>query len=147
MKVILLKDVKGKGKKGDVINVSDGYAQNFLFKGNLAQEATNGNVSMLNRQKEKERQIKQSEIEAAQKKAEDLRGKEVKIITKAGENGKLFGAITNKDISAELLSKFDLDIDKKKIVMEKINSVGAYDVEIKLYAEISTKIKVIVETR
>lgn len=144
MKVILLKDVKGKGKKGDLVNVSDGYARNFLFPKDLAQEATTSNVNSLNKIKEKERKEKQAEIEAAQKKATELKDKELKIVTKAGESGKLFGAITNKDIASELLKKFNLDIDKKKIVMNTIKTVGTYDIELKLYPEVSAKIKVIV---
>lgn len=146
MKVILIKDVKGKGKKGDLVKVSDGYARNFLFPKNLAQEATTGNVNSLNKLKEKERKEKQAEIEAAQKKAAELKDKELKIVAKAGESGKLFGAITNKDIAAELSKKFNLDIDKKKIVMNTIKTVGTYDIELKLYPEVSAKIKIIIMT-
>lgn len=146
MKVILLKDVKGKGKQGDVVNVSDGYARNFLFAKNLAKEATTGNINMLNNQKEKERKQKQAEIEAAQAKAAELKGKEIKIIAKSGDSGKLFGAITSKDIVSELKKKFGLDIDKKKIVMDTIKTVGAYDIELKIYPKVSAKIKVIIES-
>ncbi|WBW97625.1 50S ribosomal protein L9 [Oceanirhabdus sp. W0125-5] len=146
MKVILLKDVKGKGKKGDVVNVSDGYARNFLFAKDLAKEATPGNISMLNNQKEKERKQKQAEVEAAQAKAAELRGKEIKIVAKAGENGKLFGAITSKDIVSELKKKFGLEVDKKKIGMDTIKTAGAYDIEIKIYPNISAKMQVIVES-
>lgn len=146
MKVILLKDVKGKGKKGDLVKVSDGYARNFLFPKNLAQEATTSNVNSLNKLKEKERKEKQAEIEAAQKKAAELKDKELKIVAKAGESGKLFGAITSKDIAAEVSKKFNLDIDKKKIVMNTIKTVGTYDIELKLYPEVSAKIKVIIMT-
>lgn len=145
MKVILLKDVKGKGKKGQVVNVSDGYARNFLFPKNLAQEATSGNVSMLNNQQEKERKKKQAEVEAAQAKAAELRGKELILKAKAGDNGKLFGAITSKDIAAELNKVYGLDIDKKKIVMDTIKTAGAYDVDVKVYPKISAKIKVVIE--
>ena len=146
MKVILLKDVKGKGKAGDVVNVSDGYARNFLFAKSLAKEATTGNINMLNSQKEKERKQKQAEIEAAQQKAAELKGKEIKLIAKSGDNGKLFGAITSKDIVSELKKKFGLDIDKKKIVMDTIKTVGAYDIELKIYPKVSAKIKVIIES-
>ena len=146
MKVILLKDVKGKGKIGDVVNVSDGYARNFLFPKDLAKEATSGNINMLNAQKEKERKKKQEEIEAAQNKANELKGKELKIIAKSGDSGKLFGAITSKDIVSELKKNFGLDIDKKKIVMDTIKTVGAYDIELKVYPKVSAKIKVIIES-
>lgn len=147
MKVILLKDVKGKGKKGDVVKVSDGYARNFLFPKNLAQEATNSNVNILNKKKEAERKQKLAEIEAAQKIADEIKGKELKIEAKSGENGKLFGAITNKDIAKEVKNKFKIEIDKKKVVMETIKLLGAYDVELKLYPEVSTKIKVVITAK
>lgn len=99
MKVILLQDVKKLGKKGDVVSTSDGYARNFLFPRNLAQEATDSNLHVLNAKKDVERRKKTAEIEAAQKLADDLRDKVVKIDAKAGDSGKLFGAITSKDIT------------------------------------------------
>lgn len=144
MKVILLKDVKGQGKKGQVVNVSDGYARNYLFPRNLAEEATNTNVNILNKKQEIERKKKLAEIEEAQKQAESLKNKEIIIKANSGENGKLFGAITNKDIAEQLKNKFNLDIDKKKIVMETIKLSGTYEIEVKLYAEVSTKMKVTV---
>jgi len=144
MKVRLLKDIKALGKKGDVVNVSDGYARNFLFPKKAAQEATDSNLNILNNHKEKERKEKLAEIEAAQKIAEKLKGQEIKISTKAGEGGKLFGAITSKDVSEQLEKQHDFKIDKKKIVMDTLKHVGTYEVEIKLYAEVSTKVKVIV---
>ncbi|WMJ80094.1 50S ribosomal protein L9 [Clostridium sp. MB40-C1] len=144
MKLILLKDVKGQGKKGDVINASDGYARNFLIPKGLAEEATNNNMHILNKQKENERKKKLEETEAAQKLAEELRNKEIKIVAKAGENGRLFGAITTKDIASELKKQYKVEVDKKKIVGDTIKLLGTYDMEIKLYPEISTKIKVIV---
>lgn len=144
MKVILLKDVKGKGKKGQVVNVSDGYARNFLFPKNLAEEATNSSLNILNKKNEIERKQKLAEVEEAQRHAENLKNKEITIKAKSGENGKLFGAITNKDISVELKKKFNIDVDKKKIVMETIKLAGTYDIEVKLYAEVSAKMKVVV---
>ena len=144
MKVILLKDIKALGKKGDVVNVSDGYARNFLFPKKAAQEATDSNLNILNNHKEKERKEKLAEIEAAQKIAEKLKGQVVNITTKAGEGGKLFGAITSKDVAEQLEKQQDFKIDKKKIVMDTLKHVGTYEVEIKLYAEVSTKVKVIV---
>ena len=141
MKVILLQDVKKVGKKGDVIEASDGYARNFLFPRKLAEEATSANMHVLNAKKENERKKKLAELEAAQKLAADLKGKEVKIEAK-GNNGRLFGAITSKDV-AELINKeYKLSIDKKKIVMDTIKVAGSYDIEIKLYPEVSTKMKV-----
>ena len=142
MKVILLQDVKKIGKKGDVINTSDGYARNYLFPRKLAEEATDSNLHILNNKKENERKQKLAELEAAQKLAKELKGKELKLTVKAGENNKLFGAITSKDV-AELINKeFKLSIDKKKIVMDTIKVAGSYDIEIKLYPEVSTRMKV-----
>lgn len=146
MKVILLKDVKGQGKKGQVVNVSDGYARNFLFPKSLAEEANSGNLNILNKKNEIERKKKLAEVEEAQSEADKLRNKEINIIAKSGENGKLFGAITNKDIAVEIKNKFGMDIDKKKIVMDTIKLAGAYDIEVKLYAEIAVKMKVIVKS-
>ncbi len=145
MKVILLKDVKGKGKKGELVNVSDGYARNYLFPRKLANEATDNNVHILNTKKENDRKKKLAEIEKAQKLADELRGKEVILKTKAGETGRLFGAITTKDIAKEIKSKFKVEIDKKKIVSDTIKQLGSYEIELKIYPEISTKIKVIIQ--
>jgi large subunit ribosomal protein L9 len=144
MKLILLQDVKGQGKKGDVINASDGYARNFLLPKGLAKEATDANMHILNKQQELARKKKLAETEAAQKVAEELRNKEVKIRGKAGENGRLFGAITSKDIATELNKQYKVDIDKKKIIADAIRHLGTYDVDIKLYPEISTKVKVVI---
>lgn len=144
MKVILLEDVKKIGKKGDVINTSDGYARNYLFPKKLAQEATDANLHILNNKKENERKQKLAELEAAQKLAQELKGKEIKLSAKTGENGKLFGAITNKDV-AELIDKqYGVKVDKKKIVMETIKVAGGYDIEVKLYPEVTTKMRVII---
>lgn len=147
MKVILLKDVKSMGKKGDTVNASDGYARNYLFPRGLAQEATEGNLHILNNKKEAERRQKLAEIEAAQKLAESLKGKEIKLTVKSGENGRLFGSITGKDIADELNKKFKVNVDKKKVVVDTIRQLGTYDVEVKLYPEISTKIKLVVSEK
>jgi large subunit ribosomal protein L9 len=144
MKVILLKDVKSMGKKGDVVNAADGYARNYLIPRLLVEEASDSNMHILNKKNDIERKKKTAEIEDAQKIANDLKDKVVKIIGKAGENGKLFGAITTKDIAAELNKQYNLDIDKKKIVTDTIKLLGTYEVEVKIYPEISTKIKVLV---
>lgn len=144
MKVILLQDVKKLGKKGDVIEASDGYARNYLFPRKLAQEATANELHVLNAKKENERKKKLAELEAAQKLAGELKGKEVTINVKAGDSGRLFGAITNKDIAEAVNAKYNLSIDKKKIVMDTIKVAGGYDIEVKLYPEVSTKMKVII---
>lgn len=145
MKVILLQDVKKLGKKGDVVNTSDGYARNFLFPRKLAVEANDSNMHVLNNKKEAERRQKTAEIEQAQKLAKEIQGKEILIKVKTGEHGRLFGSITGKDISEELKKKFNIDIDKKKIVVDIIRQLGTYEVEVKIYPEISTKIKVVVD--
>ena len=144
MKVILLQDVKKMGKKGDVIEASDGYARNYLFPRKLAEEATANALHVVNAKKENERKKKLAELEAAQKLAAELKGKEVSIEAKAGESGRLFGAITKKDIAEVINSKFNLSIDKKKIVMDTIKVAGGYEIEVKLYPEVSTKMKVII---
>ena len=142
MKVILLQDVKKLGKKGDVIEASDGYARNYLFPRKLAEEATANALHVVNAKKENERKRKLAELEAAQKLAAELKGKEVTINAKAGDNGRLFGAITNKDVAEVINSQFNLSIDKKKIVVNTIKVAGTYEVEVKLYPEVSTKMKV-----
>lgn len=144
MKVILLQDVKKLGKKGDILEISDGYARNFLFPRKLAEQANDNNVHILNMKKENERKQKLAEIEAAQKLAAELKGKEIKILGKAGDNGRLFGAITSKDVAEKINEIYKLKIDKKKIVMDTIKLTGEYDIEIKLYPEVSTKMKVVV---
>lgn len=144
MKIILLADIKGVGKKGEVINASDGYARNYLLPRKLGQEATEANLTILNNKKEAERRKKLAETEAAQKQAEELKGKVVKIMAKSGENGRLFGAITSKDIADALKVQYKLDIDKKKIVVETIKSLGTYEAEVKLYPEVSTKVSVLI---
>lgn len=144
MKVILLKDDKKLGKKGDVIEASDGYARNFLLPRKIAELATDNNMHILNAKKAIERKEKLAEIEAAQKLANDLKDKVVNIKTKSGENGKLFGAITNKDVATVIEKDFGVKIDKKKIIMDTIKIAGTYTIEVKLYPEISTKMKVMV---
>lgn len=144
MKVILLQDIKAMGKKGDVVNASDGYARNYLFPRNLAQEATADNLHIVNQKKENERKKKLAETEEAQALAEKLKGKEVKIAVKCGDNGRLFGAITNKDVAESIKKQFNIDVDKKKVSIDTIKQTGIYEAEVKLYAEISTKMKVVV---
>ena len=144
MKVILLQDVKKMGKKGDVIEASDGYARNYLFPRKLAEEATANALHVVNAKKENERRKKLAELEAAQKLASELKDKEIKIIAKTGESGKLFGAITSKDVAELIKTQYKVVIDKKKIVMETIKVAGGYTIEVKLYPEVSTKMKVII---
>jgi len=144
MKIILLEDIKSVGKKGEVVNASDGYARNFLFPRKLAQEATEDNLHIINQRKDNERKKKLAEVEEAQALAEKLKGKEVKVTAKSGDTGRLFGAITNKDIAEAIKKQYNIVIDKKKIVMDTIKQVGIFEVEVKLFAEVSTKMKAVI---
>lgn len=143
MKVILKQDVKGLGKKEDLVNVSDGYARNFLLPRGLAAEANASNINIMNTKKEAEQNKKGRELAQAKQLAEKIKEIVVVIQSKSGENGKLFGSITSKDISDKLKSDFKLEIDKKKIVLpEPIKSLGTTEVEIKLYSGVSAKLTV-----
>ena len=146
MKVILKEDVKGSGRKEDMVNVSDGYARNFLFPRGLAVEANSSNINIMNTKKEAEKSKKDRELIHAKALADKLKSITVIIKTKAGENGKLFGSITTKDIADKLKSGFNLDIDKKKLVLhDAIKSLGTTEVEIKLYTDVTAKLMVKVE--
>ena len=146
MKVILLKDVKGTGVKGDVVNISDGYARNFLFPKGLAVEATKSNLNELkNKERAQQKRIEQEKQEARElaKKISDIT---LVIKAKSGENGKLFGSVTNKEIAQELKKQHNITIDRKKIVLdEPIKQLGQMELEVKLYPEISGKLTVKVE--
>ena len=145
MKVILLADVKSKGKKGDLVNVSDGYARNFLFPKNLAVEADNAALAeMKSRQAAAEHHIEE-EIAAAKELAAKLDGKTVVLKAKAGASGRLFGSITSKEIAEEINRVFSVSIDKKKLTVADIKNFGEYSAEIKLYKGISAKVTVKVE--
>lgn len=146
MKVILLKDVKALGKKDDVVNVNDGYARNFLFTQKLAVEANTSNMKLLNDKKEANKFKKDNEKNDAEKLSKEIEKMELKFNIKAGDNGRVFGSITSKDISDEFMKKYKIDIDKKKILLdEPIKMIGVKNVDIKLYEGIIAKIKVIVD--
>ncbi len=146
MIVILLKDVKGTGRAGEVVKVSDGFARNMLFPKGLAKEATDGNVKTLEKQKALAEEKKQKDKAKAEQLAEKLAKIDVKIITKGGEGGKLFGSITAKDIADQLEKQHKIKIDKKKIVLEApIKNIGKFKVNIKLYTEVTGVINVVVE--
>lgn len=143
MKVILLKDVKGVGKKGAVINASDGHARNFLIPRGLAKEATPGNMKVLEKQKSAQDKKKQEELEEAKALAEKISNVTVKLKGKAGDGGKLFGSITSKDIAEGLLKQHKIKIDKRKIQLDSpIKTLGALFVEVKVYPEVVGKMKV-----
>ncbi|AGB20304.1 50S ribosomal protein L9 [Thermoanaerobacterium thermosaccharolyticum] len=142
MKVILQKDVKGIGKVGDIVNVSDGYGRNYLIPRGLAIDATESNINILNEKKKALEKKRQKEVEAAQEIAKKLSQETIKLKVKTGENGKLFGSITSKDIQDEL-NKRGYDIDKKKInLADAIKTTGTFNVDVKLYPGIQAKIKV-----
>jgi len=145
MVVILLKDVKGTGKAGDVIKVSDGYARNLLIPKGIAKEATEGNVRSLEKQKALVEEKKELELEKAKELAEKIGTLVVKISIKSGEGGKLFGSITSKDIAEALKEQHHIDIDKKKFLMDSpIKQSGETTVEIKIYHEVNAKLRVVV---
>ena len=146
MKVILIEDVKGKGKAGDIVNVSDGYARNFLFPKNLAKEANTTNLNAATLAKNAALHKKQVERQEAAELAKKIEGLTVHIQAKCGESqDKLFGAITSKEIAAALLSEHVIEMDKKKIVLaNNIKVTGEYPVTIRVYPEITAKIQVLV---
>ena len=145
MIVILLKDVKGTGKAGDIVKVSDGYARNMLLPKGYATEATDGNIRNLEKQKAIAAEKKAEEKAAAQQTAEKIGALSVEIKTKAGEGGKIFGSITSKDIADALKDQHKITVDKKKIQLDSpIKQTGEMTVEIKLYTEVNAKLKVIV---
>ena len=146
MIVILKQDVPGTGKAGEVVKVSDGFARNMLIPRGLALEATEGNVRCLEKQQELQRKKAAESKAHAEAQAEELKSKKVVIKAKAGDGGRLFGAITSKDISEAIKEQLKFDIDKKKIELESpIKSVGTYSVNLKLYPEVKGSLSVEVE--
>jgi large subunit ribosomal protein L9 len=145
MKVILTADVKGQGKKGELVNVSDGYARNFLFPKNLAVEADSAAMSELKNRENAAAFHKQEEIDAAKAVAKKLDGQTVIIKAKAGSQGKLFGAVTSKEVATEINKNFGVNVDKKKTNVADIKNFGEYTAEIRLYTGITAKITVKVE--
>lgn len=146
MKVVLLADVKGQGKKGDVVEVSDGYARNFLLPKKLAEEATSGVLNNIRGKNESAEFHKQQDISRAKEAAEKLEGSKIVIKGKAGDNGKLFGKITNQNVADAIKYQLHYVIDKRKVVLpDGIKTVGNTTVELKIYPEISANIKVVVE--
>jgi len=143
MKVIFLKDVKGKGKKGEVKNVADGYAHNFLLKQGLAVEANSANISSLNAQKKKEEKLAAEELEDAKRLKTKVDEITVELTAKSGDGGRLFGSITSKQIAEELQKKHGIKIDKRKIELEDaIRSLGYTKVPVKLHTEVTATLNV-----
>ncbi|MBQ3045976.1 MAG: 50S ribosomal protein L9 [Clostridia bacterium] len=145
MKVVLVQDVKGLGKKGELVNTSDGYARNFLFPRKLAMEANAQAMSELKNREAAEKHRIDTEIAAAKANAAKLEGKTVKLTAKGGANGKLFGSVTSKDVATVISKEYGLTLDKRKVVVEDIKSFGTYPVEVKLYNGISASMYVAVQ--
>ncbi len=145
MKVILLQDDKTLGKKGDVVNAKEGYARNFLFPKKVAIEATPANMKVLENQKRVQEQKEQEILAEAKKLEEELLKITLVIKTKTGENGKLFGSITTKEIAELLKETHNIDIDKRKLELEdSIKNLGNYTVKVKLHSKVVAKLNVIV---
>lgn len=143
MKVILLQDIKGVGKKDEVINASDGYARNFLLPKKMALEANSENMSKLKAKQDANQYKKSVEKEEAKKVAEKLKNITLEIKVKAGENQKIFGSITSKEISENLKEQYKIEIDKKKIdLKEPLKTLGCFSVLIKLYEGVTGSLKV-----
>lgn len=143
MKVILLDNIKGVGKKDEIINASDGYARNFLLPKKLAVEANSANMNKLKAKQDSNQYRKNVEKEDAQKVAEKLKGILLKISVKAGENGKIFGSITSKEIAENLKTQYQIEVDKKKIELkEPIKTLGSFTVQIRLYEGVIGNLKI-----
>lgn len=141
MKVILSQDIKGQGKKGQIINVSDGYAKNFLFPKGLAVEANDSNVKILDHKNKLLQEQKKKELEEAKILAEQISKAKVTLKVKAGEGGKIFGSVTVKEIAEHLKLQTGIDIDKRKIVLdEPIKNLGTKEIEVKVYPEVTAKL-------
>ena len=138
MQVILLSDVKGTGKKGDLVTVNDGYARNYLLKQKLAQVATNTNKNIINQAKKAQEYHKQQELEGFKVIAEKIKGQTLTFNVKLGENGKLFGSVTSKEI-AEKFKEMGYDIEKRKINIETIKTIGKFSATVKFAPKIEAK--------
>lgn len=146
MKVILSEDVKSVGKKGDVVDVSDGYAKNYIFKKKLGIPADSKNLNDLKLKKANDEKVAAQNLAAAQDFAKELEDKTIVVRLKGGEGGRTFGSVTGKEIAQAAKEQFDEDIDKKKIVLaEAIKSFGTYDVPLKIHPQVTATLKVRVE--
>ena len=144
MKVILKQDVKGHGKKGELVTVSDGYARNFLFPRGLAAEADAQAMNELKNKEEAARFHEEQEKKAAKETAQAVDGKVLKLTAKAGQGGRLFGSVTTKEVAEELAAQFGVKLDKRKIQMADIKAFGTYEAEIKLGYGFTAKVSVMV---
>ncbi|MFR3961553.1 50S ribosomal protein L9 [Eubacterium ventriosum] len=148
MKVILLEDVKSLGKKGEIVNVNDGYARNFILPKKLGLEATSKNLNDLKLQKQNDEKVSQEKLDAAKALAEEIKEKSITVKIQAGVEGKVFGSISSKEIATEAKKQLNMDIDKKKIVIpDAIKSLGTYNVNIKLHKDVTATLTVKVEAK
>ena len=148
MKVILLEDVKSLGKKGEIVNVNDGYARNFILPKKLGLEATSKNLNYLKLQKQNDEKVAQEKLDAAKALAEEIKEKSITVKIQAGVEGKVFGSISSKEIATEAKKQLNMDIDKKKIVIpDAIKSLGTYNVNIKLHKDVTATLTVKVEAK
>ena len=146
MKVILLENVKSLGKKGEIVNVNDGYARNFILPKKLGVEATGKNLNDLKLQKNNEKKVAQENLDAAKELAAELSAGKVELAIKVGEGGRTFGSVSSKEIAVAVKDQMQLDIDKKKIQLkESIKSLGTHIVTEKLHPEVSAELKVVVK--
>lgn len=146
MKVILFENVKSLGKKGEIVNVNDGYARNFILPKKLGVEATGKNLNDLKLQKNNEKKVAQENLDAAKELAAELSAGKVELAIKVGEGGRTFGSVSSKEIAVAVKDQMQLDIDKKKIQLkESIKSLGTHIVTVKLHPEVSAELKVVVK--
>ena len=146
MKVILLKDIKGTGKKDQIIEVSDGFGRNYLLPRKLAVEATNEAMNAIEKSKSAAKHREDVKKNEAEQSARDLKGKTVTVKVRAGENGRLYGSITTQEIADALKAQHGVEMDKRKIELdEKVTSVGQTTITLKLYAGVATKMNLVVE--
>lgn len=143
MKVILLEDVKSLGKKGEIVNVNDGYARNFILPKKLGLEATNKNLNDLKLKRLNEEKVAQQQLEEAQALAAKLEAGKVKVGIKTGEGGRTFGSVSSKEIAAAAKEQLGYDIDKKKIQLKEVlKTLGTHEVPVKLHTKVTAKLKV-----
>lgn len=143
MKVILLEDVKALGKKGEIVEVSDGYARNFILKKKKGIEANNANLNDLKLKKQNDDKVALEQLEAAKELKKKVEAGKVTLTIKTGEGGKVFGSVSSKEIAAAVKSQMNLDVDKKKVQMkDPIKSLGAFTVPVKLHAKVTAELKV-----
>ena len=147
MKVILLQDIKTLGKKGEIVDISDGYAKNYIFPKKIGLEANTKNMNELKLQKANNERITAKILEEALEFAKEIEEKQIILKLKAGEGGKTFGSVSSKEIAAEAKIQHNLDLDKKKIQLpEQLKNIGTYEVLIKLHPQVNAKLKVTIES-